>query len=203
MAQLEVGAKTGVGRGVGLSPVLTARRLQLSQDAREDRVVVRSEVLTKRAYALELADFRGLVNAAIPVDERIQAAYRMTVDSGHDKLPGGGHVAARWWSWDLSDTSSVCFAASRGSGPYWGAVDGADAPTPRRDTVKSAEEIMNMLEGILGRLTSQNFLQGRKRSFEGRCALGFATKALAASASVDSATVGLLDRGAPVPPVLS
>ena len=32
--------------------------------------------------------------------------YASQSDGGHEKLPGDGHEAARWRSWDLPDTTS-------------------------------------------------------------------------------------------------
>jgi len=65
------------------------------------------------------------------------------------KLPGGGRESCPLAVVRSARHEFVCLAASRGWGPSWSAVGGAETPTaPRRDTVKSAEEIMNMLEAF-------------------------------------------------------
>ncbi len=65
------------------------------------------------------------------------------------KLPGGGRESCPLAVVRSARHEFVCLAASRGWGLSWSAVGGAETPTaPRRDTVKSAEEIMNMLEAF-------------------------------------------------------
>lgn len=79
--------------------------------------------------------------------------------------------SARWRSWDLPDTSSSALSASRGVGPSWGAVAVRKRlPPPRRDTLKSAEEIMNMLEAfdLTGSLRDAGELSGVSHHTVGR-----------------------------------
>lgn len=58
---------------------LSPRRLRFLQYRGQDRTDASRDVVTKRGYALEFATFLEMVNAAIPVDERIQESHRRTV----------------------------------------------------------------------------------------------------------------------------
>lgn len=60
-------------------PVLLSRRLRFVQYGGSTRTSARRDVLTERGYALEFGPLLELVNASVPVDERIHAAHRVSV----------------------------------------------------------------------------------------------------------------------------
>lgn len=59
-------------------PALASRRLRFLQYAGPTRTTVRRDVLTEGGYAVEFEALLDLVNASVPVDERIGAAHRVT-----------------------------------------------------------------------------------------------------------------------------
>lgn len=75
---------TGLGaallaRRMSEFPALASRRLRFVQYAGSTRTSARRDVLPEGGYALEFRGLLELVNAAVPVDERIHAAHRVTV----------------------------------------------------------------------------------------------------------------------------
>ncbi|MFT3971605.1 MAG: ATP-binding protein [Micropruina sp.] len=60
-------------------PALTSRRLRFVQYAGSTRTSARRDILPEGGYALEFRPLLELVNAAVPVDERIHAAHRVNV----------------------------------------------------------------------------------------------------------------------------
>lgn len=76
-------AITGLGavlfaRRMADFPALASRRLRFLQYAGATRTSVRRDLLAEGGYAVEFEKLLELVNASVPVDERIGAAHRVT-----------------------------------------------------------------------------------------------------------------------------